>query len=47
MNPSSKMRKLVDHLVNYKVISSQKVYNTMLKVDRAEFCSQNPYEDSP
>ena len=39
------MKNLCNHLVESKVIYSEKVFNTMLKVDRSLYCPSNPYYD--
>jgi protein-L-isoaspartate(D-aspartate) O-methyltransferase len=39
---------LIDSLINHGVITSSKVHQTMLKVDRGEFChSSGAYDDCP
>ncbi len=44
---SSKMKHLVDGLVNDGIIKTELVNEVMRKVDRGDFCSYRPYEDSP
>lgn len=45
---STKLNKLVDHLVNIGVVKSQKVNYVMRKVDRGEFChGSGCYDDAP
>ena len=41
------MKNLLEQLKLENIIRSQKVFNSMLQVDRADFSSWNPYEDSP
>ena len=41
------MKTLLEQLKLENIIRSQKVFNSMLQVDRADFSSWNPYEDSP
>ena len=41
------MKDLLDTLKYQNIIKSQKVYNSMLQVDRADFSLNNPYEDNP
>lgn len=38
---------LVENLARNGIIKSDRVVNAMLKVDRANFCKANPYNDSP
>jgi len=39
------MKELVDLLVSQKVIVSEKVYKTMISIDRKDFAPTNPYEN--
>ena len=41
------MKNLLEQLKLENIIKSKKVFNSMLQVDRADFSSWNPYEDSP
>ena len=41
------MKYLCDHLRNNGDIKSQKVYDTLMSVDRADFVPTRPYADSP
>ena len=41
------MKELCDGLRQQGYIKDDKVFNTMLNVDRRDFCSYNPYRDSP
>jgi protein-L-isoaspartate(D-aspartate) O-methyltransferase len=41
------MKKLVNKLVKDNYIQSDKVFNTMLAIDRADFTDLSPYEDCP
>lgn len=45
MNEGLKM--LVEHLKNSGSIKSNLVEETMLWIDRADFCPDNPYQDRP
>ncbi|VDM95623.1 unnamed protein product [Thelazia callipaeda] len=38
---------LVENLTNNGLIEDERVRMTMLRVDRADFCTRNPYMDSP
>ena len=41
------MQYLLDHLKNDGFIKTQKVYDSLMKVDRADFTKNYPYADSP
>ena len=41
------MKNLLEQLQRQGIIKSQKVFNSMLQVDRADFTSYSPYYDSP
>ena len=41
------MKELCDQLKKKGYIISEKVYNSMMEVDRADFSPRNPYQDSP
>ena len=41
------MKGLCQELINKDWITSQKVYDVMMKVDRADFAPSNPYENNP
>ena len=41
------MKTLLDNLRKGRVITKEKVYNSMLQVDRADFTGQYPYADHP
>ena len=41
------MRELCMELVNKEWIKTQKVFDAMMKVDRADFAPTNPYENNP
>ena len=41
------MENLLKHLQLEGIIRTQKVYNSMLQVDRADFTLSSPYSDSP
>lgn len=45
--PNRSLVYLLNDLKRQGVIKTQSVYNTMLKVDRADFINRNPYADSP
>ena len=49
MFPSShrSMKTLLDGLKTRGMLTSQRVYNAMLSVDRADFTNSSPYEDRP
>ena len=47
MNQELSMKTLLDSLKEKKIIKNEKVYNSMLKVDRKDFITKNPYEDLP
>ena len=47
MNQQLSMKTLLDSLKEKKIIKNEKVYNSMLKVDRKDFTNKNPYEDLP
>jgi len=44
---SNPMNTLLKHLIANKCITTQKVLNCMLQVDRKDFIDKNPYEDKP
>ena len=46
-NDNYSMKNLCDKLLKKGYIKSQHVYETMLKVDRADFCPFYPYENHP
>ena len=41
------MAELCSGLIKEKFITSQKVYDTIMEVDRADFAPTNPYQDEP
>lgn len=41
------LKKLIDKLVSEKYVKTDKVYKTMLEVDRADFTDSDPYYDCP
>ena len=41
------MKELCDHLKKKGYITNNKVYDSMIKVDRADFAPRSPYEDKP
>ena len=41
------MKELCEELVNKQWIVTEKVYNVMMQVDRADFAPTNPYENNP
>lgn len=45
--PRNNMLDLVHHLKNIGMIKSTKVADVMSKVDRADFCPKDPYDDCP
>ena len=47
MNQQLSMKTLLDSLKEKKIIKTEKVYNSMLKVDRKDFINKDPYEDLP
>ncbi|CAG0880710.1 unnamed protein product, partial [Darwinula stevensoni] len=46
MSPKSQSA-LIEHLKSSGIIKSQEVYTVMLAVDRAQYCPENSYADSP
>jgi len=45
--PKPSMKGLVDYLKDCKIIKTQRVYDSMLKVDRADFIFPKSYYDNP
>ena len=41
------MKNLLEDLKSKNIIKTQKVYNSMIQIDRGDFSPENPYEDSP
>ena len=41
------MKGLCDHLIKEGFIKTQKVYDSLMRVDRADFTKNYPYADSP
>ena len=46
-NQKPSMLNLVNYLRDCKIIKKQKVYNSMLEVDRGDFIDKNKYYDNP
>lgn len=42
----SSMKELCAQLINEKMLSSKKVYNSMMQVDRADFAPSRPYQNN-